>query len=329
MGEVWRGVHLALKRPVALKILAVGSRDAAGEEAILREARALARVEHPDVVKVYDVRFEGDDLCILLELLEGRTLLKKLAEEGPFLEADLLDAALGTARGVAAIHAAGLVHRDLKLDNVILTEGGELKITDFGLALARETKDGYEGAVVGTPAYISPEQWIGRPVDARADLYALGVMLYAMATGEFPFPSRTAAEARQAHLKKPPVDPRRLHPSLEEGLAAVILKLLRKERSKRYPNAAELIADLESCRRGERPLARSDDETPAPGVEPLEVSLRPDEFACPACRHPVPKGSRACPGCAKGFCRTCLTRLAEAAGLCAPCGEAAGPAKRR
>ena len=335
MGEVWRGVQLALKRPIALKILNVGPRDAAGEEAILREARALAAVEHPAVVKVYDVRFEGDILCILLELLEGRTLLTKLKEEGAFLEADLLDAALGTARGVAAIHAAGLVHRDLKLDNVILTESGEVKITDFGLALAREAKDGYAGAIVGTPAYISPEQWIGRPVDARADLYALGVMLYAMATGDFPFSGKSPKEAREGHLKKDPVDPRRSAPGLDDGLAAVILRLLRKERASRYPTAAELIEDLERCRLGERPLALparedlDDDEEPDPSSDPLEVSLRAGEFACPGCRTPVPKGSRACPGCAKGFCKTCLNRLAEAGGLCAPCAKAAGPAKRR
>jgi serine/threonine protein kinase len=108
MGEVWRGTHLALKRPVALKILTVGPRDADAEEAILREARALASVEHPNIVKVYDVKFEDEALCMLLELLEGRTLLSKVNEEGAFLEADLYDAAIGVARGLSAIHAAGL-----------------------------------------------------------------------------------------------------------------------------------------------------------------------------------------------------------------------------
>jgi eukaryotic-like serine/threonine-protein kinase len=322
MGEVWRGVQLALRRPVAVKILAVGPRGADQEDAILREARAIARVEHPDVVRVYDVRFEGDDLCLLLELVEGRTLLKKLREDGPFLEGDLLDAAAGVARGVAAIHAAGLVHRDLKLDNVILTEAGTPKITDFGLALGAEAKDGYAGSVVGTPAYISPEQWLGRPVDGRADLYAMGVMLYALATGEFPFRGATPEESRHAHLKTAIVDPRRLAPDLDAGLAALIVRLLRKDREKRVQTAAELSDALEACRRGEAVAGEVD-------AGPLELGQRSGEFACPGCGSPVPRGARACPGCARGFCRTCLTRLAGAGGLCGPCAAAEGPAPHR
>lgn len=317
MGEVWRAVHLALKRPVALKILAIGRRDAAAEEAILREARALAQVEHPDVVKVYDVRFEGEILCILLELLEGRTLLARVNEDGAFLESDLLDVASGVTRGLAAIHAAGLVHRDLKLDNVIVTDAGQAKITDFGLALAREARDGYEGCIVGTPAYISPEQWLGRPVDARADLYALGVLLYACATGALPFRGKTPEDFRAAHLKAAPRAPGGV-------LGSLILKLLTKERAKRPPTAAAVLAEIERCRRG-------DDEEDAEEVDagPLEIGLRAGEFSCPGCAGVVERGARACPGCGKGFCKSCLTRLAAAAGLCAPCGKkAAGPPRR-
>jgi serine/threonine protein kinase len=181
MGEVWRATHLALKRPVALKVLAV--RDADAEEAILREARALAQVEHPNVVRVYDVKFEGEAVCMILELLQGRTLRERLEKDGPLAGPDLYDVADGVARGLGAIHAAGLVHRDLKLDNVMLTDAGAVKITDFGVAVGPGGTDAYAGAVVGTPAYISPEQWLGRPLDARADLYALGVLLYACASG--------------------------------------------------------------------------------------------------------------------------------------------------
>jgi serine/threonine protein kinase len=320
MGEVWRGVHLGLRRPVAVKVVSVGADQ---EAALLNEARALARVEHPNVVKVYDVRLEAEGVCLLLELVEGPTLLQRFKEDGPLLDADLLDVAAGVLRGVAAIHGAGLVHRDLKLDNVILADGGTPKITDFGLAFAREGKDGFAGAVVGTPAYISPEQWLGKTLDARADLYAVGVMLYALATGVFPFRGRTPAESREAHLKAEAVDPRRHAPALDAGTAALILRLLRKERGKRLPSAAEALEAVDACRRGD---AEPEEEAEA---GPLDLALRPGEFACPGCGAPVAKGARACPGCAKGFCRTCLTRLAGASGLCAACAEAAGPAKRR
>ncbi|HEX7896286.1 MAG TPA: serine/threonine-protein kinase [Planctomycetota bacterium] len=343
MGEVWQGVHLALKRPVALKILAVGPRDADGEEAILREARALARVEHPNVVKVYDVKFEDEALCMILELVEGRTLQARVQESGAFGEADLYDAALGAARGVAAIHGAGLVHRDLKLDNVVMTDAGAVKITDFGLAVARGGEDGYKGCVVGTPPYISPEQWIGRPIDGRADLYALGVMLYACATGAFPYQGKTVDDYKHAHLKT--LAPK---PDVDAGLAAVLLKLLKKDRNKRYQTIDEVIADLERCRRGERPAAAAvvgkkitcafcgESVAPVDGVcpeckeaagpaGPIELSLREDEFKCPSCKVIVRRGQRACPGCAKGFCQNCLIKLAAAGGLCAPCAKAARP----
>ena len=349
MGEIWQGVHLALKRPVALKVLSVGARDADAEDAILREARALARVEHPNVVKVYDVKFEDESLCMILELLAGRSLQDRFAEGGAFDESDFYDAALGTARGVAAIHAVGLVHRDLKLDNVMMTDTGGVKITDFGLAVAREGEDGYQGCVVGTPPYISPEQWLGRPIDGRADLYALGVMLYACATGEFPYKGKGAEEYKQAHLKTLAPRPRAIAPDLDEGLETVILKLLKKDRDKRYQTIDEVLGDLERCRRGERPAAvvgrkvkcafcgesvvPVNDVCPeckqAAGTSgPLELGLRANEFNCPGCETVVERGQRACPGCAKGFCRTCQVRLAAAAGLCAPCAKAARPPTR-
>lgn len=319
MGEVWRGTHLGLRRPVAVKILSVG---AAQEQALLNEARALARVEHPNVVRVYDVRLEQEGLFLLLELVEGPTLLRRLQDDGPLPEDDLLDVAAGVVRGVGAVHAAGLVHRDLKLDNVILADGGIPKIADFGVALAREGTDGFAGAVVGTPAYIAPEQWLGRPLDARSDLYAAGVMLYALATGEFPFRGATPEASREAHLKTEAVDPRRRAPDLSAPTAALIRRLLRKERSKRVQTAAELLEAIAACRRGQEEA----EEAPS---APLDLALRPGEFACPACGAPAAKGARACPGCAKGFCRGCLTRLAGAGGRCAACAAAAGPAKRR
>ena len=214
------------------------------------------------------------------------------------------------------VHAAGLVHRDLKLDNVIVTDAGQAKITDFGLALAHEAKDGYAGCIVGTPAYISPEQWLGRPVDARADLYALGVLLYACATGALPFRGKTPEEFRRAHLQTAPRPPGGV-------LASIIAKLLTKERAKRYQTADEVLGAIDRCRRGDEV-----DEEEEVDAGPLEIGLRSNEFACPGCAGVVERGARACPGCGKGFCRTCLIRLAVAAGLCAPCAPAAGPPRR-
>jgi len=347
MGAIYRGLHVALDRPVAVKAFSVESGDPAAVDHLLAEARAIAKVEHPSVVQVYDVGLDTGLFYIVMQLLEGETLKARFDEMGALPEDDFYSVIVDVARGLGAIHERGIVHRDLKMENVIVTPDGRARITDFGLVLEKGAKDEYQGKIVGTPAYISPEQWIGRPLDARADLYALGVLAYALATGVYPFPGPGATEFREQHTSVTPPSPSRANSLLGEGLSAVILKLLSRVRSKRYQNVKELLDDLQRCRDGKSPGAAAHTgralccpfceelnpsgtkkcvvcgEALRAGGGSLDLQLRSGEFPCPGCGVPCEEGSRACPRCGKGLCIRCRRALAVRKDLCDGCATPA------
>ncbi len=344
MGAIYRGRHVALDRPVAVKAFSVESGDPAAVDRLLAEARAIAKVEHPNVVQVYDVGLDGGLFYIVMQFLEGETLKARFDEMGALPADDLYAIVADVARGLGAMHERGIVHRDLKMENVIVTSEGRGKITDFGLVLEKGAKDEYKGLIVGTPAYISPEQWIGRPLDARADLYALGVLLYALATGSYPFAGPGAKEFREQHTSVDPKKPSELNSLLGEGLSAVTLKLLSKVRAKRYPSVKEVLDDLQRCRDGKTPEAARTAgkgvacpfcETMNPagerkchvcgesllqGTTALDLHLRSGEFKCPGCGAVCEAGSRACARCGKGICTKCRRALAVRKDLCEKCG---------
>ena len=188
MGVVYKAEDIKLKRPVALKFLAPHLlRDDEGRKRFIREAQAAAALDHPNICTVYEIAEVNGRTFIVMAFLEGEGLDKKI-EGGPLTLKDALDIAIQTAQGLQAAHEKKIVHRDVKSANVMVTEEGQVRVMDFGLAqLADRTRLTETGARLGTPAYMSPEQTRGEPVDQRTDIWSLGVVLYEMVTGQLPF----------------------------------------------------------------------------------------------------------------------------------------------
>lgn len=343
MAAVYKAKHLGLNRMVAVKMISSVSKDPLIVKRLLLEARAVARLEHPNIVQVYDAGFYRGYFFMVMQLLKGETLTHRIAEWGSVPEDQALSMIVDVARGLEAAHAKGIVHRDIKPDNILLTEDGKSKITDFGLAQDTETVDEIAGLIVGTPYYMSPEQWLGQKADERSDLYSLGVILYYMLTGRRPFDGETVERLMHQHLKVVPKPPKSLASTVADGLDAIVRKLLAKSPARRYGNATELLKDLERYRRGEDPAALEafgtllrcgfcEATNPAAETrckicgEPLrapvaELALQPAEgdFTCTACGASVEKGARSCPSCKKAFCVRCKKRVAVLRGHCGLC----------
>lgn len=242
MAEVWVGTDEVLARRVAIKLLHRHlARDASFIERFRAEAVAAARLAHPSIVSIYDT-FEDDGLQgIVMELVVGTTLRADLDQHGPLrLDAVL---AIGTqvADALGAAHQAGLVHRDVKPANILLSKDGRVLVTDFGIAKAAETGDlTATGAMIGTAKYLAPEQVEGGPIDGRADLYALGVVLYEALTGTPPFLAETDAATALARLHRDPRPPSELRADLPRGVEAVVLQCLARDPDHRFATAAAL-----------------------------------------------------------------------------------------
>ncbi|HWP37725.1 MAG TPA: serine/threonine-protein kinase [Gemmatimonadales bacterium] len=233
--------------PVALKILR--PRYAGDEQFAARfrnEAKVALDLQHPNIVRVIDFG-EADDLTYFAMHYYPDSLAARLSREGPLPEADIVRMAVDVVTGLAYAHQAGIVHRDIKADNVMFTEDGTAVIADFGIARALS---GYVTATgvnmtIGTAAYVSPEQAQGRPLDGRSDLYALGVTLYKAATGEVPFKSTDWFELARMHVEVAPESPRAKNPALSRRLERIILKCLAKHPDDRYPSAFDLLQELQ------------------------------------------------------------------------------------
>jgi len=260
MGIVYRARHLRLNRLVALKMLLFGACATPLERArFQREAEAVARLKHPNIVQVYDVGDSGGRPYFTMEFVTNGSLAHKLAgaPQAARQAAQLVVTLAGT---VQAAHERGIVHRDLKPANILLAEDGTPKVTDFGLA--RQQGDGagltQTGMAIGTPSYMAPEQARGRPdaVGPALDIYALGAILYELLTGRPPFRAATPAETVQQVISQEPAPPSRLNDQVPRDLETICLKCLNKEPASRYGTAAELANDLLRYLRGEPILAR-------------------------------------------------------------------------
>nr|MDQ3878346.1 Stk1 family PASTA domain-containing Ser/Thr kinase [Actinomycetota bacterium] len=283
MAEVYKARDELLGREVAVKVLHERfARDRAFVERFKREAQSAANLNHPNIVSLYDYGSDGDTYYIVMEFIDGRSLADVIAQEGPLLPERAAEIASDVAQALQRAHAAGLVHRDIKPSNVMITSSGQTKVTDFGIARAlgsdAEQTMTQTGMVIGTAAYLSPEQAQGSPVDERSDVYALGVVLYEMLAGRPPFQGDTPLAVAYKHVRETAEPPSHFNPDVPAALDAVTMKALAKNRDNRYSSAGEMNDDLHRFLSGSRvqatPLMATQTmvQTPATGTQVLRTS---------------------------------------------------------
>jgi serine/threonine protein kinase len=246
MADVFEGHDRLLGRRVAVKLV---SRDQFPDpdsiDRLRREARAVAALEHPNVVALHDLVLTPTTTFLIMELVDGPSLAVLLREQGCVPPDEARRIAIQVCDGLDAAHCRGLVHRDISPGNLLISGAGTVKITDFGIAHGvADTFTTGAGRISGTPAYMSPEQICGIEVDARSDIYSLGCCLYLMLTGRPPFHCDTAVETATAHLRDEPPPPREIAPETPADLEAVVLRALAKDPADRYPTAAAMRAAL-------------------------------------------------------------------------------------
>ncbi|HZC85340.1 MAG TPA: protein kinase [Rubrobacter sp.] len=255
MAEVYLAQDQELDRNVAFKVLRNQYSDERFVERFKREARNAALLSHPNIVQIYDQgETEDGAYYIVMERVPGGNLKERILREGSLPASVATAIALQVAKALQAAHERGVVHQNVKPQNILLTESGDAKVADFGLigALSAVTMT-QEGAILGTTHYLSPEQTLGQPASPQSDLYSLGVVLYEMLTGELPHGTETPAGTATEHVSRRFRPPREVNSDVPDGINAVTMRLLARDPKDRYQDATELVDDLERVQRGESP----------------------------------------------------------------------------
>jgi serine/threonine-protein kinase len=317
MGSVYKATHLAFDELRALKVIAPELiSDDLFVKRFKHEAVITRRLQHPNAVRVDDIdEAEDGRPFIVMEFIEGKSLKKLIKEEGPLPYQRVLAIIKQCARALDAAHRLGMVHRDIKPDNIALVdspEGEMVKVLDFGIAKVKEARMGEAagmtltgaGVVIGTPQYMSPEQAMGKrgdELDGRADLYSLGVVMYQMLTADLPFKADTTMEMLLAHMQKPPAPIAALHPELQvpDGVAVLTMSLLEKNRDLRPASGQALVQEIEKIEReeptfGATRVVRPDSLMSATGAQPVSGGVtpsRPGSAASPVRPEPSRVGS--------------------------------------
>ena len=281
MADVYLARDASLDRQVAVKVLFPEfANDPSFVERFRREAKAAANLNHPNIVGIYDWGQEQGTYYIVMEYVVGRSMADVLRSTGPLSPDRAAEIASDVAEALSSAHSAGLVHRDIKLGNIIVSDDGQVKVADFGIATALAQRAGdnltHIGSVMGTATYFSPEQARGKALDGRSDLYSLGVVLYEMIVGKPPFTADTSTAVAVKHVQERPLPPSMLGVTIAQSLEAIILKLLAKNPANRYPRADDLRADLRRYLDGAHQIPdRAVQPSPAPTTERPVTRARP------------------------------------------------------
>ena len=289
MAEVYRAFCHKMQRTVAIKVLKEEYNDNADFiKRFTQEALAAAQLSHPNLVNVYEVEHTDGFYYIVMEFVDGITLKEYIHQKGKLEQREAVGIAIQVANGLAEVHRRGIVHRDVKPQNMIISSDGKVKLADFGIARMVSTETMSQEAM-GSVHYISPEHAQGKATDARSDLYSLGICLYEMVTGTVPFDGAEAVTILLAQLNQNPPSPRSLNPEISLSLERIILKSLEKDPRARYQNAAELIRDLETAVQNPTALPPSMQAAAAVGGDTIRFNAKDFAGQQTASPNPIPR----------------------------------------